>query len=353
MRAALICSNVDLGFVVLNALAANGIRPLLLCDRAAAREFRSSRLTSGVVFAGHLSHQQDMVARTINECHRREPVDIVLASDVAGLICIHNIREHLLPPVYPMPGRDALDTLNDKWKFFRLVSALGLSTPRTLFFSSRQAIDPRIVEREIGFPAVIKPIDSWSAIGVRIVASRRDVDTFLLDRSYTFERVVVQQFIPGRDVGLGTFARHGEPAAISTFLCGPRDATECVDLPEFASMATAIMRQTDYCGVANFDGRMSGDGRIWLLECNPRFFMRLRALRICGLDFIRFGLPGMEPSGGKARGSYYSRRDLVSIGGIARVLSGRWPVGALLRDFGDAIRDPWPLLLRGVRSGPV
>jgi hypothetical protein len=350
MRAAMVCSNVDLGFVVLNGLAANGIRPLLVCDEAAAPAFRSSRITSGTLFTGDLSSQQDRVVSAINDRHSREPIDIVLASDVAGLNCLHDIGDRLIPPTYPMPDRRTLDILNDKWNFHRFAAALGLPTPRTVFFADRRAIDADVVEREVGFPAVVKPVSAWSGRGLRTIVSRQQLSALRSDETYDFHGIVAQQFVTGRDIGLAMFARDGRPAAISTFLCGPRDATECVDMPAFAAMAADIALQTSYCGVANFDARLTADGSIWLLECNPRFFMRLRATRICGLDFIRLGLPGMGPDAAKARGNFYSRRDLASIGGLGRVLSGRWPVEFLMRDLGDALRDPWPLILRGLHS---
>lgn len=314
-----------------------------------AGAFASSRLAGELIFTGELSTRQDAIAGAINARHRQQPIDMVLASDVPGLYCTHDLADRLLPAVYPMPDRKTLDILNDKWSFYRFASARGLPVPKTVFFSHKGVIDVALVGRKVGFPAVVKPVSAWSSLGVRIVVSEDDLTAFIGLAGYPFHGIVVQEYVAGRDVGLAMFARRGEVVATSTFYRGHRDATECADMPQFSAMAAEIARQTSYGGVANFDARRAADGGIRLLECNPRFFMRLRAMRLCGLDLLRFGLPGAH-LGGHARGNHYLRSDLFSLGGLGRVLSGKWPAAVLLRDLADAVRDPLPSILRGFHS---
>jgi hypothetical protein len=349
MRAILICHNAPLALVVLHTLNANGIKPMLVCSTAAHATLRASRLTSGIILAGNIAAGPERVAAVINGRHRQEPIDIVMASDVQGLCILDEIRDQLLPPIYPMPDRRTLDVLNDKWEFYQLVTALGLNAPKTLFVADRQAMDTDQIAQEIGFPAVVKPIAAWASIGLKIVANAQELIALQTDASYPFKSLVIQRFIQGRDVGLSLFARAGALQALSTFVCGPRDATEFADIPRFATMGARIASHTAYSGVANFDARQDADGRVWLLECNPRFFMRLGAARACGVDFLRPGLPGARASLGvmrNATGRYYSRGDILSGKGIRRLLTGRWPVRALMQSLREACVDPGPLIAR-------
>jgi hypothetical protein len=136
---------------------------------------------------------------------------------------------------------------------------------------------------------------------------------------------------------------------LSTFVCGPRETTAFEEIPRLAVMAARIASHTAYSGVANFDARQDQDGRIYLLKCNPRFFMRLGAARACGVDFLHFGLPGVRTPLGvirSASGRYYSRGDILSGDGVRSLLSGRWPAGALVKSLWEACIDPAPLIAR-------
>jgi hypothetical protein len=349
MRAVMVCHDAPLALVVLHALNANGIKPLLVCDTATQATLWASRLTSGIILSGNITAGAHRVAAVINGHHRREPIDLVMASDVKGLRILDDIRDMLLPPLYPMPDRRTLEVLNDTWEFYRLVTALGLHAPKTLLVDGWTAMDTDQIEQEIGFPAAIKPADAPARVGLKIVASAKELAALRADRPYPFKRVLIQRFIPGRDVGLSLFARGGTIEALSTFVCGPRETTEFKEIPRLAAMAARIASHTAFSGVANFDARQDQDGRIYLLKCNPRFFTRLGAARACGVDFLRFGLPGVRTPLGvirNASGRYYSRGDILSGDGVRSLLSGRWPMGALVKSLWEACIDPAPLIAR-------
>jgi biotin carboxylase len=347
MRAVVICHNAELALVVLRALRANRVRALLICGKSAHATLRASRLAGAILFAGDLAAQPDIVAQVINEHHQEEPIDIAMAADVEGLQLLHTIRGRLRMPVYPMPDRATLGLLNDKWSFHQFAQRLGLDVPPTLFFARREDIDPGRIARDVGFPAVVKPISQWASIGFRLLVDEDALAALMGDLTYRFDGVVVQRFVSGRDIGAGLFARAGKVLALSTFFCGPRDATEFASIPELAAMIDKIAIATQYDGVANFDARIDERGRVWLIECNPRFFMRVTASRVCGLDFLRLGLPGVALSPiPRARGRYYSIGDIVSVSGLGRLLSGRWPAHVLVSSLIETCADPGPSIVR-------
>jgi hypothetical protein len=157
---------------------------------------------------------------------------------------------------------------------------------------------------------------------------------------------------------LSLFTRDGTIEALSTFVCGPRDTTEFKEIPRLAAMGARIASHTAYSGVANFGARqdprrphLSAEMQSTLLRT-----ARLGAARACGVDFLRFGLPGVCTPPGvirNASGRYYSRGDILSGAGVRSLLSGRWPAGALVKSLWEACIDPAPLIARRLAGNRI
>jgi predicted ATP-grasp superfamily ATP-dependent carboligase len=346
MEAVLICHNPRLGQVVLDTLYANAIKPWLILDPTTAASLQWSRLIRGTLLAKpNLASNTNLIADYIHQM-RRHPPDVVLASDVEGLLILSVLQSRLEGLRFPQSEYDTLMLLNDKWAFRNLCEKLGLPTPKTLYFPRKASIDPDYIDREIGFPVVLKPTSKFSSVGLRTVSSKDSMHRIVKDVNYGFDNLIVQKFIAGQDIGLSLFARDGMIIKATTFDCGDNDATEFRPMPEFLAMASQIVAATDYTGVANFDARLDHAGEVKLLECNPRFFMRLSAVRICGLDLLRLGLPDCSTVNGQAHGSFYAKSDLLTWVGIQRVVTGRWQPRVLLRSWWEALHDPIPLIKR-------
>ena len=57
-----------------------------------------------------------------------------------------------------------------------------------------------------------------------------------------------------------------------------------------------IMRHMGVDGVYNFDMRLTEDGRILYLECNPRFFFKINLSMLAGINFVQAGLSYGDPA---------------------------------------------------------
>lgn len=351
MRAVVICHTSELSLVVLRALRANGVAPFVACEARIEQVLVSSRACQDLLLSGDLGRRKGDLIDAVNRLHRRAGVDIVMACNVQGLRILHDISSDLPAPVYPMPPLDALDVLDDKSKFYDFALRLGIPVPRSLTFESAEAIDVGRVSRELGYPAAVKPAVSWGAIGFRKVSSESELRNLAADRSYAFRNLVVQEYVEGEDIGAGLFVRHGRVQAMATFRCGPRDAAEFVSIPPLASAAERIVTAAGCEGVINFDARLTPSGELKLLECNPRFFMRLRAARFCGLDLLRMGLPNLGGNPGQANGRYRPLGDLASLHGLRQLLTGTWPADVLVRTAAEAAADPLATLLGRLGSG--
>ncbi len=79
----------------------------------------------------------------------------------------------------------------------------GLNVPRAVFYSRHDAIDPKAVTAAVGLPAVIKPVNEGSSIGVTVA---RNQDQLLpgIQEALTYDhRVLVEEFITGVEVTSG------------------------------------------------------------------------------------------------------------------------------------------------------
>jgi hypothetical protein len=186
---------------------------------------------------------------------------------------------------------------------------------------------------------------SWASIGFRRIGSQRELAALAADESYGFRDLIVQEYVEGDDVGAGLFVRAGRIEALTTFKCGPRDSAEFISIPCLASAAERFALETRCEGVLNFDARLTAAGDIKLLECNPRFFMRLRAIRLCGLDLLRLGLPGRAPRPGRAIGRYRPLGDVVSAHGLRQLMRGEWRARVLAKTAAEVAADPMPTFI--------
>ncbi|HAY21361.1 MAG TPA: D-alanine--D-alanine ligase, partial [Desulfobacterales bacterium] len=76
----------------------------------------------------------------------------------------------------------------------------GLKVPRAVFFSRQDAIDPRALEAAVGLPAVIKPVNEGSSIGISKAPTLEALKTGLAAAFALDNRVLVEEFIPGTEV---------------------------------------------------------------------------------------------------------------------------------------------------------
>ena len=349
MQVVVLCDDNRLGQVVLDTLHANSAKSwLIYTNRAKPLRFSRSAIPLMAV-QGALATQTDAMVQAINRLHNEHRIDSVLATDVRGALFLCDNRDRLGPPVFPLPDRATLQTLDDKWRFYLYCQKLGLPVPKTLCFETR-AIDVREVEQEIGFPTVMKPLNENGGRGFAVARNRDHLKVCVANYRYRF--VLFQKYIAGNDLGLSLFAQDGRIRSVAAFRCGPKLRTEFADLPVFAHICERIIASTNYTGVANFDARIDSAEQISLLECNPRFFARLNAVRLAGLDLLRMGLPGVEPSGGsQAVGTVFSRGD---IRGISRMLYDSSTARTMIRSWSEFLADPAPYLvarLRGVSVG--
>nr|WP_280526255.1 ATP-grasp domain-containing protein [Novosphingobium marinum] len=182
--------------------------------------------------------------------------------------------------------RESRALLRDKAAFTRLARNLDLPTPETMFFAGKSGIDTDETFARLGAPIVIKPTNMAGGHGVVFVENERQfADRVLGNANYRFSPLVAQAFVPGVDIGLGVLSDRGRMLHYSIQV-RRNGRFEFAHHEQFLSATRAIIERTRFSGFAQFDARLSEDGRISLLECNPRTWSSLGQSTWCGLNFV-------------------------------------------------------------------
>jgi D-alanine-D-alanine ligase len=81
-----------------------------------------------------------------------------------------------------------------------LYQQAGLKVPREMYFSRHDIINPAAVEVVVGLPAIIKPVNEGSSIGITVAHSPEQVLDGINHALRFDHRVLVEEFITGLEV---------------------------------------------------------------------------------------------------------------------------------------------------------
>lgn len=347
MNVILLCHWSRNGYQVLRSLKASKAKVWLIADDAA----KSLESSHGINVIHHYptlaKAEPDEVCAVINRIHRRFHIDYVIASDLEGLILLNGMK-NLRPKTYPMADQETLIRLHDKWEFQELCRDLQIPVPAQCQVWPRSFKISKLLS-EVAFPLVVKHPRSFGQRGIAYIHNRRDLED-TLNPSYPYPYAVVQEFIPGQDWGCSVFAENGRIINWATFKCPNYHIAKFEQNGALIRAVERIVDETRFSGVANFDARLDGrDARMKLFECNPRFFMRLSACRLAGLDFLQAGL-GLPQPFSLLNGSFYHPRDIFTRAGQRALLTGQWSKKILWQEIKETLCDPMPIIRRKLRK---
>jgi len=226
------------------------------------------------------------LADEINAQVERLDIDVVLPGDAPATRSIILLRDHIRTKIFPLPKLEQFDLLNDKYKFHRLCKSLEICVPDSRLFQRVEELCLAIERKEVTPPVIAKPLSMDGGVGCVVVESHNaKTQLTLID----YAPIIVQNFVGGEDIGASVLCNHGHVAAFiahkyhrGTYQAF-RDDMIYVDLEK-------ITRRLALDGVFNFDMRRDSEGRVFYLECNPRFYYKIAMSMIAGVDFISLGL---------------------------------------------------------------
>jgi biotin carboxylase len=280
-------ANFTLGLIRTAVLA--GWRPHIASDRAWTNDRMSVHAQRRLLLPlGALTEGSPEALDLINEYVARHRIDLVLAADTrCTRMLIARAGAIRGAAVFPMPTLEVFEQLYDKWTFYQLLVQHDLPSPRTVLVRS-----PEEAERlDLGWPVIVKPPSGESGKGVRKVdepgALRRDLEASAAEGTLP---LLVQEFLPGRDIDLDLLAEGGE---LTAWLVQQREGAgmRFPDDERLVSLGRAMCRASGYRGVGHVDMRIDDrTGEVKVIEFNPRFWGSLGFASWFGVNFFEHGV---------------------------------------------------------------
>jgi predicted ATP-grasp superfamily ATP-dependent carboligase len=188
---------------------------------------------------------------------------------------------------FVVPDADLVEDLVDKGRFQALAQRLDLPVPPARVLDP--CADP--VPVDLQFPIVLKPLvrrgDQWTPIAGAVKALRIDTPVALIALwprlAAAAIPVLLQQMIPGPETCIESYHVYVDEAGetvgeftgrkIRTWPVSYGDSTALVttDAPDVTALGRDLVGRLGLVGVAKFDFKRAPDGRLYLLEVNPRF----------------------------------------------------------------------------------
>jgi hypothetical protein len=155
-----------------------------------------------------------------------------------------------------------------------------------VLLADRHALAGAIASGALALPLIAKPLALDGSRGV-VPLLGPDVAADLAEIRYA--PVLVQNFIAGVDIGASAFCEQGELRAFVVHRLA-RAAYATFPHARVLDSVGRIVRETRYSGVCNFDMRLTPEGEVFFLECNPRFFYKMDLSMLAGVNFAAYGL---------------------------------------------------------------
>lgn len=234
----------------------------------------------------------------------KNPLDLVVPVTDVTIVPLMGVRG-LFPEktVLAMASDQALEIAFSKIRTFEIASRLGIPTPRSATVHDMSETTEAL--RTFRYPLVVKPDRSriWGSDGVGhrlttvYVRSRLELEKTLSELLF-HGPVLLQEFIHGESVGLGTLTTQGRllftfqfasfheiPATGGTSTFRTSEKKEGI-LQEYAA---ALLNALSWDGVAHVEfQREKGTGALYLMEINGRFWASLPLAVASGADFPAF-----------------------------------------------------------------
>ncbi|CAG9185048.1 ATP-grasp domain-containing protein [Cupriavidus pinatubonensis] len=210
------------------------------------------------------------------------------------------LREVGTVPIVSSP--EVVHLCADKFVTSQFAESIGIATPRS--YATLQSAEEALDTGEVSFPLVVKPRWGSASFGIFFVENR---DELRFAHAYCariwkqskFTRmgeadalVLVQEMIVGQEYGLDIFNDlEGQPLGLAARLklsmrAGETDRAITVENGPFSDMAARISRALRHIGNVDCDV-IERDGRLYLLEMNPRFGGGYPFSHIAGANLIR------------------------------------------------------------------
>ncbi len=191
----------------------------------------------------------------------------------------------------PIPDRKSFDVASDKWLLAKFMQENYIPTPETTIYESNAQLEN--ITSSVRFPVLTKPVHGFGGKGIHLWNERSDLIGYLKDLRDP-RSVIIQTFVRGFGIDCSVLCNHGKILAYTVQKESIRSSAEFrfpsgvrfVHNDEVHGVAGRLMSALNWSGVAHIDMIFDeADGRIKVLEINPRYWTSLLGSLSVGINF--------------------------------------------------------------------
>jgi len=227
-------------------------------------------------------------------------VRVLITSSDGTLAVLREHREELERwACIALAKESALEIAINKDQTLEIAGRLGLGVPKGVMVKSVGEVAEAI--REVGLPAVVKPVESWlwaEQQGVRLICklvTTLDEARLAIEELTQFGGTILfQQFLPGKREAVSFLYANGEMYArfaqwakrTQPPLGGTSVYRQSIDIPQdIGDQAERLVREIELDGYSEVEFRRGKDGKPYLMEINPRLSASVEVAVRAGVDF--------------------------------------------------------------------
>jgi predicted ATP-grasp superfamily ATP-dependent carboligase len=232
------------------------------------------------------------------------PTVVVLPVDDSYLHVLNRNRADIeRRTILALPPAPALSLLDNKSETLALATSLGIPVPEGIIVED--VSDADAASRLVGFPAVVKPSDSWPDLPIEqrgdsarlfchAARDSAELVSAVSDMLASGGIPIVQPWLPGAREAVSVFVVSGKVYAMFAQIAyrmlpplgGSSIYRESIPPPEdIADAAEALALAAGLEGYAEVEFRRDASGRAVLMEVNPRLSASVEIAVRAGVDF--------------------------------------------------------------------
>ena len=232
---------------------------------------------------------------------KSEKIDVLLPVSIACLMVIDKhkaeIQEHTL--ITPFPTKESVDLLDNKYHFYNFCKENDIAHPDSVYVKSSQQINAS--EPGINYPMLIKPVLGAGGFDTLVyVKTEQEMNEFLArpdEKKEGYFPALLQEFFEGEDIDFNGYSIDGDVIASSVMRTDfyEKDPelffTYFVEDDAVIELGNKILKAGKYSGPTNIDMRIrASDGKLMLIEVNPRYWARVNVSLMDGMNFLDIGI---------------------------------------------------------------